>query len=118
MAKELKWHHHYVKDGVMEPDHLGRWQVHGRIHVEAELMPDFAWVGEHCNGKVPVSFAWIEYTVLPKDMPGNHEYKFTVNMPFIEHPDHSPSPRCFAPTLEDAKRMAQEKLDHLVKCLS
>lgn len=118
MAKELKWHHHYVKDGVMEPDHLGRWQVHGRVEIEAELMPNFAWVAEYLGGKVPVSIIWIEYTKFSDPHEALLEYTFSVHMPFIDHPDHSPSMKFFAPTLEDAKRMAQEKLDHLVKCLS
>lgn len=118
MAKQLYWHHHYVKDGDMTPDKLGRWQVWGYIDVEPELVPDYAWSAHTKDGHVRMSIVWIEYTRYAMNHKVPAEMQFSVHMSFMSSPDNGLNNVFHAPTLEDAKRMAQEKLDHLVKCLS
>lgn len=121
-GQQLIWRLVYVAEGL-EPDKHGRWQMRGIIAVPKELLPHYDWLPDHTDcpsGTVPVDFVHVNYTDYEKTQTGRmpRPLTFTVTMPNIVSRTAGFDMPFYACSLEEVKKLAQDRLDHLATCIS
>lgn len=116
-AKQLDWRFKYVPHGEMEPDDKGRWQVVGSVRLPIELMPKYSWIVERLHQDyIDVDIVHLNYSnELMRDHDG---YRFEIIVYHIHDANNGLWRVFHSQDFEEAKRLAQEKLNHLVDCLT